>query len=222
MSQGRIRTKRDGTLRLDGLKVFLSDAPGKFLQNICTDVSRIPNTSAERTGYPTWKPLVLLDRIINTSSNAGDVVLDPFCGCATACVSAESLHRQWIGTDLSPAAATLVESRLHDHFGLLSKVHHRIDVPQRTDLGKLANYRPHAHTLFGQQEGMLRRLPAVGCGMAFPFRNFEVDHVIPRVKGGSDHVENLQFVCGAGNRAKGSGPQAELIAKLRDRGQLAA
>ena len=66
------------------------------------------------------------------------------------------------------------------------------------------------------------RLPAVGCGMAFPFRNFEVDHVIPRVKGGSDHVENLQLVCGAGNRAKGSGPQAELIAKLRDRGQLAA
>ena len=58
--------------------------------------------------------------------------------------------------------------------------------------------------------------------MMFPFRNFEIDHVIPRAKGGSDHVDNLQLLCGACNRAKGTGTQAELIAKLRERGQLAA
>lgn len=58
--------------------------------------------------------------------------------------------------------------------------------------------------------------------MMFPFRNFEIDHVIPRAKGGSDHVDNQQLLCGACNRAKGTGSHAELIAELRDRGQLAA
>ena len=214
---GRIRAKRDGTPRLDGLKVYLDEAPGKRLQSLWTDVPRVANTSVERTGYPTQKPVALLDRIIKASSNRGDVVLDPFCGCATACVSAESLGRQWIGIDLSPVAATLVESRLHDQFGIFAEIHHRTDIPRRTDQGDLPNYRTHKHALFGKQEGHCG-----GCRMMFPFRNFEIDHVIPRAKGGSDHVENLQLLCGACNRAKGTGTQAELIAKLKDRGQLAA
>ena len=171
----------------------------------------------ERTGYPTQKPLALLDRIIKASSNPGDVVLDPFCGCATACVSAESLHRKWIGIDLSPVAATLVESRLRDQLKMFGEVHHRTDIPQRTDLGELPNYRTHKHFLYGRQEGHCN-----GCRMAFPFRNYEVDHIVPRNKGGSDHVGNLQLLCGACNRAKGTGTQAELVAKLKDRGQLAA
>ena len=216
-AQGSIRTKRDGTPRLDGLKVFLVDAPGKRLQNLWTDVPRIPNTSAERTGYPTQKPLALLDRIIKASSNPGDVVLDPFCGCATACVSAESLGRQWIGIDLSPVAATLVESRLHDQFGIFAEIHHRTDIPRRTDLGKLPNYRTHKHELFGLQEGH-----CAGCRMVFPFRNFDVDHVVPQSKGGSDHRENLQLLCPACNRLKGTGSQAALVAKLKERRLLAA
>ena len=132
-------------------------------------------------------------------------------------MSAESLNRQWIGIDLSPVAATLVESRLRDQFGVFSEIHHRTDIPRRTDLGDLPNYRTHKHELFGKQEGH-----CAGCRMMFPFRNFEIDHVIPRTKGGSDHIENLQLVCGACNRAKGTGTQAELIAKLKERGQLAA
>ena len=71
-------------------------------------------SSKERTGYPTQKPLVLLDRIIKASSNEGDVVLDPFCGCATACVAAERLGRQWIGIDISPSAETITKLRLTD------------------------------------------------------------------------------------------------------------
>ena len=71
--------------------------------------------------------------------------------------------------------------------------------------------------LFGKQEGHCG-----GCRMMFPFRNFEIDHIIPRAKGGHDHLDNLQLLCGACNRAKATGTQAKLIAKLRERGQLAA
>ena len=104
------------------------------------DVWQIPfvaPSAKERVGYPTQKPLALLDRIIKASSNAGDVVLDPFAGCATACVSAETLGRKWIGIDLSQLAATLVKSRLKEAFKLFYEVHHRDDIPKRTDLGKL-------------------------------------------------------------------------------------
>ena len=65
----------------------------------------------------------------------------------------ESLGRQWIGIDLSPVAATLVESRLRDQFGIFAEIHHRTDIPRRTDLGELPNYRTHKHALFGKQEG---------------------------------------------------------------------
>ena len=174
-------------------------------------------SAKSRTHYPTQKPLPLLDRIVAASSNPGDVVLDPFCGCATACVSAESLHREWIGIDLSPLAARLVELRLRDEFGIFAEIHHRTDIPRRTDLGIIPHYRTHKHRLFGQQEGSCG-----GCQMAFPFRIFEVDHVVPRVKGGTDHFDNLQLLCPACNRAKGTRSQAELIATLRERGMLAA
>ena len=74
----------------------------------------------ERVGYPTQKPLALLDRIIKASSNEGDVVLDPFCGCATACVAAENLGRRWIGIDISPKAVELVNVRLQQSMGTCS------------------------------------------------------------------------------------------------------
>ena len=198
------------------LKRYADGAEGQRVNDVFDDIRPVSNLAKEQVGYPTQKPLALLDRIMKASSNPGDVVLDPFCGCATACVSAESLGRQWIGIDLSEVAATLVESRLREQFGIFAEVHHRTDVPRRTDLGDLPNYRTHRHTLFGKQEGHCG-----GCRMIFPFRNFEVDHVIPKAKGGSDHSDNLQLLCGACNRAKGTGTQAELIAKLKERGHLA-
>ena len=174
----------------------------------------------ERVGYPTQKPLKLLKRIINASTRPCQFVLDPFCGCATACVAAEDLGRQWIGIDLSPVAAKLVEARLESEltqYKMFEVVHHRTDIPRRTDLGDLPNYRTHKHELFGKQEGH-----CAGCRMAFPFRNFDVDHVIAQSKGGSDHRENLQLLCPACNRLKGTGSQAALIAKLKERRLLAA
>lgn len=81
--------------------VYLDEMPGQLLQSVWTDIERIGNTSSERLGYPTQKPLLLLERIISASSNEGDVVLDPFCGCGTTVHAAEKLQRQWIG--ISPS-----------------------------------------------------------------------------------------------------------------------
>jgi len=113
-SEGRILLKQDGTPRMDGLKKFLDEMPGKALQSVWTDIPRIPNTSAERLGYPTQKPLALLERIIKASSNPNDIVLDAFCGCGTALVAAENLGRQWIGIDISPTACRVMAKRLRD------------------------------------------------------------------------------------------------------------
>ena len=170
-------------------------------------------SSKERVGYPTQKPLALLERIIKASSNAGDTVLDPFCGCATACVAADFLYREWVGIDLSSLAAKLVRQRIDDLGTLRFDIIHRTDIPQRTDVGKLPPYKTHKHTLFGQQEGFCN-----GCGIFFPFQNFTVDHVIPQSKGGTHHIDNLQLLCNACNSKKGSGTQEELIAKLKQQG----
>ena len=119
-AEGRIATKRDGTPRMDGLKVYLDEAEGKALQNIWTDVPRIPNTSSERMGYDTQKPVELLERIIRASSNAGDVVFDPFCGCATTLEAAQRLGRQWIGIDIAiHAIKRVAKVRLEERLGLV-------------------------------------------------------------------------------------------------------
>ena len=129
-SEGRIHTKRDGTPRMDGLKVYLDTSKGKALQNIWIDVPRVSNTSAERLGYPTQKPEALLERIINASSNEGDVVLDPFRGCGTAVAVAERLNRRWIGIDITHLAISLMKSRLRDSFGEELRPYQVIGVPQ--------------------------------------------------------------------------------------------
>ena len=129
-ADGRIHTKRDGSPRTDGLKVYLDEATGKPLQNVWTDVPRIPNTSSERLGYPTQKPEALLERIILASSNEGDVVLDPFCGCGTAVAVAERLKRRWVGIDVTHLAISLMKYRLHDAFGKQLSEYDVVGVPQ--------------------------------------------------------------------------------------------
>ena len=200
-------------------KRYLSENPGQIPGNIWTDIAPIATHAKERIGYPTQKPLALLERIIRASSNPGDVVLDPFCGCATACVAAESLGRRWLGIDISPKAVELVNMRLRQSMGNLFHnrlVTARTDIPRRTDIDAPRPYRQNKHILFGQQEGR-----CAGCRAAFEFRHLEVDHIIPRAAGGTDHIENLQLLCGHCNRIKGDRPQAYLIARLREMGMAA-
>ncbi len=193
-------------------KRYLDEMPGTPVDTIWDDIRGIQAQSAERTGYPTQKPLALLDRIIKASSNEGDMVLDPFCGCATACVSAEELGRQWVGIDLSPKAVELVNLRLKEFMGELfhsQLVTARTDIPRRTDIEKPINYRRNKHVLFGRQEGQCN-----GCRMEFPFKMFDVDHVIPRSRGGTDHLDNLQLLCSHCNRLKGNRTQEYLLVRL--------
>ena len=203
------------------LKRYLDESKGIQVDTVWDDIPAINSQAKERVGYPTQKPLALLERIIKASSNEGDVVLDPFCGCATALVAAETLNRQWIGIDLSSLAVKLVLSRLQKaadggallDSGRLPEVHHRTDIPKRTDVGQLPPYKTHRHTLYGKQEGHCS-----GCGHHIPFRNLTVDHITPRSKGGTEHLDNLQLLCNACNSMKGTMDQAVFLAKLKAQG----
>src|SRR5437763_1789649 len=92
---------------------------GAPVQDVITDISPINSQAQERLGYPTQKPVALLERIIQASSNEGDVVLDPFCGCGTTIAAAQKLDRQWIGIDVTHLAIGLMKLRLKDSFGML-------------------------------------------------------------------------------------------------------
>lgn len=112
LAEGRIIFRKTG---MPVYKRYLDEMPGVPLQDIWTDV-KLAAGSKERLGYPTQKPEALLDRIIIASSNEGDVILDPFCGCGTSIAVAERLHRRWIGIDLTHLAISLMRHRLKTTF----------------------------------------------------------------------------------------------------------
>ncbi len=198
---------------------------GKFPEDWMTHIPYL--RGKERTGYPTQKPLKLLHRIIKASSNDGDLVLDPFCGCATACVAAEQLGRQWIGIDISPSAEIITKLRLDEasQQGKLinpvpmTEVFVQTEPPKRTDVPdadaqmQLPKAHTHKHELYGKQEGK-----CAGCHYFLPFRNMTIDHIVPRSKGGTDAKENLQLLCNACNATKSTRSQSEFIEILKEQG----
>ena len=195
------------------------------------DVWEIPpirNVSKEKTGYPTQKPLALLDRIISASSNSGDVVLDPFAGCATACVAAERLERRWLGIEIGDEGYRQVVQRMRDTVKLASKDTPLLLEPEGviTRLEKLPGQQteyplvpqPEARRvrgrtappprvrvedktkqwLFGVQQGY-----CIGCAASIPLYLLSVDHVVPRAGGGPDEEWNYQLLCSYCNPVKG-------------------
>ena len=189
-------------------------------------IDMIGRTSKERTGSPTQKPLALYERVIRASSNEGDVILDPFCGCATTCVAAEKLNRQWVGIDLWDRAHEVVLDRFRKG-GLAAKGHasghlafgsicYRKTHPKRTDHGQIAvpflrvkerveepkgprMSRAEMYAFLLSQHGP----KCQGCDRVFDDpRYLELDHNTPRSDGGLNHLSNRILLCGPCNRAK--------------------
>ncbi len=175
-------------------------------------------SSKERLGYPTQKPLALYERIIKASSNPGDVVLDPFAGCATTCVAAERLGRQWVGIDLNEPARDIIQDRLQREvsasmaWGAIVQTPNA--PPERTDGGDAVA----PELVIVSRKRNARRLPVreirerliisdgqrcQGCGWEPPYPDYlQVDHKKPRSLGGADDMGNLTLLCDPCNRFK--------------------
>lgn len=193
---------------------------GAHMTDWWTDINSLQTWSPERTGFKTQKPLALLRRIIQTSSNKGDVVFDPFCGCATTLVAAEQLGRRWIGIDIEKKAVELVVDRLSGaegkQKGIFKDFVNLLEPPARSDIKRSEpDSRNTREKLFREQDGACN-----ACGVSFELRNLEVDHVIPRAAGGGDYYENYQLLCANCNRVKGQRPMEYLLDKIKKRQDL--
>ena len=113
--EGMIVQTKEGTV--PRLKRYLDDSKGNAIQNLWTDIGPLQANSKEKLGYPTQKPESLLERILLTSSNEGDVVADFFCGCGTTIAAAQKLNRKWVGADISHLAVRLIKKRLVETYG---------------------------------------------------------------------------------------------------------
>ena len=223
-AEGRIHETRNGNIRI---KYFLAREGDFVLEpKLVGDVwDTIPDMmhapKSERVGYPTQKPLALYERIIKASSNPGDWVLDPFCGCATTPVAAERLGRQWIGMDLWTGAYQMVLDRLNAE----RQVWRPEDVqlvtvpPERTDAAATAaphlqqiERRRERRPLFSNPEMkaiLIKQWGAVcwGCGFEPPNgddRHFDLDHIMPKAEGGHNHLDNRAILCRPCNGRKGN------------------
>jgi len=227
-NQGRVPENLD--------EVFLSKKRGRLLESYWTDINpvrerRKDDKPDERYWYPTQKPIALYERIINTvtSKKDDDVVLDPFCGCATTCVAAQKLGRQWIGIDTWEKAHEVVIQRLQEE-GFLSapggdkrgrlftegEINYTKEPPERTDDGEEAV--PFLKTKLGIDEPkgekrtraeMLEFLlsqhgsKCQGCDREFDDRRYlELDHNTPRSQGGLNHISNRILLCAPCNKVK--------------------
>ncbi|MDR1709861.1 MAG: HNH endonuclease [Candidatus Accumulibacter sp.] len=182
------------------------------------DVWQIPfvaPSARERTGYPTQKPLALLHRIVKASSNEGDIVLDPFCGCATTCVAAQQLGRKWIGIDIEKQSVSILVERLSDDAGLFRDFTATSQLPVRTDIKETEPTQSVKTRLYKEQNGKCN-----ACGTGFDILNLEIDHIIPKAKGGGNHYENYQLLCGSCNRIKGDRPMEYLRMQIETREKL--
>ncbi len=214
------------------LKRYADELAGLAIPDVWTDINPISAHAIERMGYPTQKPLALYDRIIKASSNAGDVVLDPFCGCATTPIAAERLGRQWVGMDIWEGAHEIVIKRLGqeglagpdsspERLMTFGDITYTTTPPVRTDDGEVAapdlqpniqrslpKWRRLSHS---QIRGYLEEAQAHeggvicgGCGRVLEREFMQLDHIMPRKDGGANDISNRILLCGPCNRRKGS------------------
>ena len=222
-SEGRIYRTRTGTVRV---KYHLKGTATSPVEDVLVgDVWRdIPDAmhlpKNERMNFPTQKPLALYERIIKASSNPGDLVLDPFCGCATTPVAAERLGRQWVGMDIWDGAFDIVQKRMENNRQLLvddvPTITYATTAPVRTDTGQEAAPTlvlklqipepPGPKMSHSEMRAMLVQNHGIVCqGCLRKFddeRYLDLDHNVPRSDGGINHISNRMLLCGPCNRAK--------------------
>ena len=192
IDEGRIFWRKTGMPRL---KLYADDMPGVPLQDVWTDIYPIGAGAKERLGYPTQKPLALLERIASASSNPGDIVLDPFCGCGTAVHAAHKLGRRWIGIDITHLAISLIRRRMQDAFpGIeIEVIGEPVDLAGARELAQRDKYqfqwwaldRLGAQPVSGKKKGADKGIDGVIPFFAGPKEDYK--RVIVSVKGG-EHV----------------------------------
>ena len=181
----------------------------------------------ESTGYDSQKPLALVSRIIQASSNEGDLVMDPFCGCATTCVAAAGMRRQWIGIDQNEEATAIFRDRLTGDLMTYSfdtnkpvdaKVQKPIALPKRQVAGYKKLSRSKAKIILLQQD-YKAGCPTYcrGCLQTKAEGDLNVDHILVKDKGGLDELENYQLLCTPCNSLKGNKDMEFLYRKLDER-----
>jgi site-specific DNA-methyltransferase (adenine-specific) len=192
-------------------KGYLDTMKGSPMQDIWDDVFPLMGSSAERLGYPTQKPVALLERIISASSNHGDVVLDPFCGCGTTIDAAEKLGREWIGIDVTALAISLIKNRLLDTYGKKIEIITVGEPRSPADADKLANedkyqFQWWALGLIGARPVEQKKGADHGIDGKILFRDdpkaSKPEQIIIQVKGGKTGVKDVRDLRGVLDREK--------------------
>ncbi len=217
--KGNIVIKKNGKLER---RKYLKDYAGYNFGRAWTDISNAGVD--EHVGWKTQKPLALLERIINASSNKGDVVLDPFCGCATACVVAERLGRQWIGIDQHSAAAKIMEKRVKNDTKLLPvwgevkivDAHKAHNLPRRQKVNEIDKKDPRIKQgFYNRQGGQCGADKWCLSGGDVNILLMHYDRIIPAARGGYYTPDNVQLLCAACNTAKGKKTWSQFIKERR-------
>jgi len=218
----RLGVMRDGTCDL-----CEAGHPGQKyrmvkMRDVWTDIKPLFRNDRERYGWPTQKPLALYRRLIRASSNEGDMVLDPFCGCATTPVAAEQLQRQWVGIDIWDEAYKAVVRRIEKEYLALEGItrqmfsrdnfYYRTDFPKRTDKGEEAvpffhlkvqrpvepwqrlTHKQIVHILL-QAQCTIQGVVCAGCGRVLEKEFMELDHITPKSEYGENHILNRILLC---------------------------
>ena len=226
---GLIHHPREG--RWPGLKRYADADTGTPPQDLFLEPLGFTNFSTrnpEYTGWRTQKPLALLERIIKVSSNPGDLLLDPFCGCATACIAAEKLGRDWIGIDILPQAADVLRDRARRELQIPMSGDDQTEwrawsplilkePPRRNDLTLLSPVNPQSDKDFLYRS---QQRKCVGCEFELPLHVLTIDQITPRSRGGQDSIGNLQLLCHSCNAIKGNRDMGYLKTQLQARGIL--
>ena len=214
-------------LRDDDIVVDFNDSENHKVVDNVWKISFVKGNSKESTGYNSQKPLTLVDRVIRASSNEGDLVMDPFCGCATTCVSAAGLNRQWVGIDQNEDAIHIFRDRLtgdllthafETNMPVDAKLQQPIELPKRKVAGYKKLSRAKAKIILLQRDYKAKRAPYCrGCLANKDEGDLNVDHILASANGGLDELENYQLLCTPCNSMKGDQDMEFLYRRLDER-----